>query len=57
MENAFLKEKKEKKGMIGSLLYLIDSRLDIVFALGLCARFQTTPKESHCTVVKEFLDI
>jgi len=38
--------------MIGSLLYLTASRPDIVFAVGLCARFQTTAKESHLTAVK-----
>jgi hypothetical protein len=43
---------KEYRGMIGSLLYLTASRPDIVFAVGLCARFQTAPKESHLTAVK-----
>ncbi|XP_073220702.1 secreted RxLR effector protein 161-like [Cicer arietinum] len=38
--------------MIGSLLYLTASRPDIVFAVGLCARFQSSPKESHLTAVK-----
>jgi hypothetical protein len=33
--------------MIGSHLYLTASKPDIVFAVGLCARFQTAPKESH----------
>ncbi|GAU26014.1 hypothetical protein TSUD_64020 [Trifolium subterraneum] len=43
---------KEYRGMIGSLLYLTASRPDIVFAVGLCARFQTSPKESHLIAVK-----
>ncbi|GAU39793.1 hypothetical protein TSUD_219680 [Trifolium subterraneum] len=43
---------KEYRGMIGSLLYLTASRPDILFAIGLCARFQTSPKESHLTAVK-----
>ncbi|GAU26421.1 hypothetical protein TSUD_278670 [Trifolium subterraneum] len=43
---------KEYKGMIGSLLYLTASRPDIVFVVGLCARFQTSPKESHLIAVK-----
>ncbi|CAJ2668748.1 unnamed protein product [Trifolium pratense] len=43
---------KEYRGMIGSLLYLTASRPDIVFAVGLCARFQTSPRESHLTAVK-----
>ncbi|PKU68695.1 putative mitochondrial protein [Dendrobium catenatum] len=38
--------------MIGSLLYLTASRLDIMFSVCLCARFQAEPKESHLTVVK-----
>ncbi|KAK2428124.1 putative mitochondrial protein [Trifolium repens] len=43
---------KEYRGMIGSLLYLTASRPDIVFSVGLCARFQTSPRESHLTAVK-----
>ncbi|GAU44135.1 hypothetical protein TSUD_99230 [Trifolium subterraneum] len=43
---------KEYRGMIGSLLYLTASRPDIVFAVGLYARFQTSPKESHLIAVK-----
>ena len=38
-------------GMIGSLLYLTASRLDILFSLCLCARFQSDPRESHLTDV------
>ncbi|XP_075092141.1 secreted RxLR effector protein 161-like [Nicotiana tabacum] len=41
--------------MIRSLLYLIASRSDIVFSVGLCARFQANPKESHLKVVKRIL--
>ena len=37
-------EQKLYRGMIGSLLYLNASRPDIVFSVGLCARFQTNPK-------------
>ncbi|XP_070005426.1 secreted RxLR effector protein 161-like [Nicotiana sylvestris] len=40
------------KGMIRSLLYLIASRPDIVFSVGLYARFQENPKESYLTAVK-----
>ena len=40
------------RGMIGSLLYLTASRLDIMFAICLSARFQANPKESHLMVVK-----
>jgi hypothetical protein len=38
--------------MIGSLLYLCASRPDIVLSVGVCARYQATPKESHLVAVK-----
>ncbi|GKA29762.1 hypothetical protein Tco_0716007, partial [Tanacetum coccineum] len=38
--------------MIGSLMYLTASRLDIMFAVCACARFQVTPKISHLTTIK-----
>ena len=38
--------------MIGSLLYLIASRPDIAFSVGICAYVQAAPKESHLTAVK-----
>ncbi|NAU72117.1 hypothetical protein EE085_29350, partial [Klebsiella pneumoniae] len=37
-------DQKLYRGMIGSLLYLTASRPDIIFAVGLCARFQSNPK-------------
>ncbi|GKA21414.1 hypothetical protein Tco_0701403, partial [Tanacetum coccineum] len=40
------------RSMIGSLMYLIASRPDIMFAVCACARFQVTPKTSHLLVVK-----
>ncbi|XP_070010408.1 uncharacterized protein [Nicotiana sylvestris] len=40
-------DQKLYRGMIGSLLYLTTSKLDIVFNVGLCARFQANSKESH----------
>lgn len=43
------------RGMIGSLLYLTASRPDIAFSVGLCARFQANPKESHLSAVKRIL--
>ena len=43
------------RSMIGSLLYLIASRLDIAFSVGVCARFQATPKESHLTAEAFFV--
>nr|GEY87781.1 hypothetical protein [Tanacetum cinerariifolium] len=38
--------------MIGSLMYLTSLRLDIMFAVCACARFQVTPKASHLHAVK-----
>nr|GEV07957.1 hypothetical protein [Tanacetum cinerariifolium] len=40
------------RSMIGSLMYLTSSRLDIMFAVHACARFQVTPKVSHLHAVK-----
>nr|GEU40633.1 hypothetical protein [Tanacetum cinerariifolium] len=40
------------KSMIGSLMYLIDFRPDIMFAVCACARFQVTPKVIHLHAVK-----
>jgi hypothetical protein len=40
------------RSMIGSLMYLTASRPDIAFNVGVCARFQANPKESHLTAVK-----
>ena len=41
--------------MIGSLLYLMASRLDIILSVCLCARFQSCPKESHFIAVKRII--
>ena len=43
------------RGMIGSLLYLTVSRPDIMYSVCLCARFQSCPKESHLSAVKQIL--
>nr|GFA48976.1 hypothetical protein [Tanacetum cinerariifolium] len=40
------------RSMIGSLMYLTSSRLDIMFAVCACAHFQVTPKASHLHAVK-----
>ncbi|GJW80435.1 hypothetical protein Tco_0144410 [Tanacetum coccineum] len=40
------------RGMIGSLLYLITSRPDIMFSVCLCACFQENPKTTHLEAVK-----
>ena len=41
--------------MIGSLLYLIASRPDISYNVGVCARYQANPKESHMTSLKRII--
>ena len=38
--------------MIGSLLYVIASRPDVMQEIGQVARFQEAPKESHVLAVK-----
>jgi hypothetical protein len=43
------------RSMIGSLLYLTTSRPNIAFSVGVCARFQANPKESHLTAVKRII--
>jgi len=43
------------RDMIGSLLYLTISRLDIMQSVCVCACFQANPKESHLTAVKRIL--
>ena len=43
------------RGLIGSLLYLTASRLNIMFVLCLCARYQANPKESHFKAAKRIL--
>ncbi|WVZ84021.1 hypothetical protein U9M48_031104 [Paspalum notatum var. saurae] len=48
-------DQKVYRGMIGSPLYLTAMRPDIQFAVGLCTRFQASPRESHRTAVKRIL--
>ncbi|XP_075092042.1 secreted RxLR effector protein 161-like [Nicotiana tabacum] len=43
------------RGIIGSLMYLTASRPDIIFSVGLCAKFQSNPKESHLKAAKRIL--
>ncbi|CAA7034293.1 unnamed protein product [Microthlaspi erraticum] len=41
--------------MIGSLLYLTTSRPDLCFSIGVCACYQTKPKQSHLQAMKKIL--
>ena len=43
---------KHYRSMIGSLLYVITSRHDVKQLVGIVARFQVAPKESHVQAVK-----
>ena len=43
------------RSIIGSLLYLTASRLDIAFSVGVCGRYQVAPKESHLTTMKQII--
>ncbi|GJX86102.1 ribonuclease H-like domain-containing protein [Tanacetum coccineum] len=40
------------RSMIGSLMYLTSSRLDIIFVVCACARYQVNPKVSHLYAIK-----
>ena len=40
------------RSMIGSHLYLTASRPNISYNMGLCARYQANPKESHMIALK-----
>ena len=43
------------RSMIGSLLYLTASRPDICYSVGVCARYQGNPMESHVKAVKRII--
>jgi hypothetical protein len=43
------------RSMIDSLLYLTASRLDTMFNVCMCARFQANPKKAHLSAVKKIL--
>jgi len=45
-------EEKSYRGVTGSLIYLTVSIPDIVFSVGLCASFQSKPKEAHLNAIK-----
>ena len=43
------------RSMISSLLYLTASKPDISYSVGVCARYQANPKESHMTALKRII--
>ncbi|XP_070009945.1 secreted RxLR effector protein 161-like [Nicotiana sylvestris] len=54
-ETGYLVNQTMYRGIIGSLLYLTTNQPNIVFNVGLCARFQSNPKESHLKASKRIL--
>jgi hypothetical protein len=48
-------DQKVYRLMIGSLLYLCASRLDIMLSVFMCARFQPDPNEVHLRAVKRIM--
>src|SRR5689334_4036926 len=54
VEGMFI-DQKVYRSMIGSMLYLCASRLDIMLSIYMCARFQSDPKECHLVAVKRIL--
>ncbi|XP_057791241.1 uncharacterized mitochondrial protein AtMg00810-like [Salvia miltiorrhiza] len=53
-EGNFVSSTKYRE-IIGSLLYLTASRPDIAYAVGVCARYQSDPKEAHMDAAKRIL--
>jgi hypothetical protein len=51
-EDGDVVDQREYRSMIGSLLYLTATRPNIQFVVGLCARFQSSPRSSHRTAVQ-----
>ena len=43
------------RSMIGSFIYLTAGRPDISYSVGVCARYQANPKESHMIVLKRII--
>jgi hypothetical protein len=48
-------DQKLYRSMIGSLLYVIASRLDVMFSVCMCARFQASPRECHLKATMRIL--
>ena len=44
------------RSMIGSLLYVTTSRLDVMLVVGQVTRFQAAPKETHIITVKRIFN-
>jgi hypothetical protein len=48
-------DQKLYRSMIGSLLYVMVSRPDVMFSVCMCVRFQASPRESHLKATKRIL--
>jgi hypothetical protein len=48
-------DQKLYRSMIGSLLYVTASRLDVMFSVCMCVRFQASLRESHLKATKRIL--
>ena len=48
-------DQKMYRSMIGSLLYVVASRSDVMFSVCMCARFQASLRESHLKATKRIL--
>ena len=48
-------DQKLYRSMIGSLLCVTASRADVMFSVCMCARFQSSPRESHLKATKRIL--
>jgi hypothetical protein len=48
-------DQKAYQSMIGSLLYLCASRLDIMLSVCMCAKFQSDPKDCYLVAIKRIL--
>ena len=48
-------DQKLYRSTIGSLLYVTASRLDVIFSVCMCARFQVSPRKSHLKATKRIL--
>ncbi|GKC37325.1 retrovirus-related pol polyprotein from transposon TNT 1-94 [Tanacetum coccineum] len=45
------------RGIVGCLMYLIASRPDLVFAVCMCARYQSKPTKKHLEAVKRIMQV
>jgi hypothetical protein len=54
-EGGTIVDQKLFRSIIGSLLYIIASRPDVMFRVCMCARLQASPREVHLKTVKRIL--